>query len=164
MLKRQIREAYSNRTLVLFAVIVLVVIFGGVAEYNHRHIDLMDVLGLTELRGRPVLEILTDMDPAQRAGLLAGSAPPAWHRQASARSHYRGNSGLSGRTAAAQSPVRGPDRPASPSLTSQNHHPQHRQGCRPAKDYHPGREDRCCLGRRKSVLQWPLCDRHAGQV
>lgn len=72
MLRRRIRDAYSNRTLVLFAVAVLMVILGGVAEYGHRHIDLMDVLGLAELKGRSILEIMAVMDPAQSAGLLIG--------------------------------------------------------------------------------------------
>jgi regulator of protease activity HflC (stomatin/prohibitin superfamily) len=72
MLRRRIRDAYSNRTFVLFAIVVLLLILGGVAEYSHRHIDLMDALGLAELRGRSILEIIASMDASQSAGLLIG--------------------------------------------------------------------------------------------
>jgi regulator of protease activity HflC (stomatin/prohibitin superfamily) len=72
MLRRRLRDQYSNRTFVLLTVAVLVFLLSWVTEFRRSQIDVMDFLGLAEYRGRSFLEIMMLMDPRQSIGLLFG--------------------------------------------------------------------------------------------
>lgn len=72
MLRRRLRDQYSNRTFVLMAALGLVLLLSGLTEFGRSEIDLMDFLGLAEYRGRSLLEVMMAMDPAKSVGLLFG--------------------------------------------------------------------------------------------
>ena len=72
MLRRRLKDQYSNRTFVLMAAVGLVLLLSWVTEFRRSQIDVMDFLGLAEYRGRSFLEIMMLMDPRQSIGLLFG--------------------------------------------------------------------------------------------
>ena len=52
MLRRRLKDQYSNRTFVLMAAVGLVLLLSWVTEFRRSQIDVMDFLGLAEYRGR----------------------------------------------------------------------------------------------------------------
>ena len=63
MLRKRLKDQFSNRLFVPLAVVVLTILVGWILEYRHRQIDIMEYLGLAEYVGRPILDILLAMDP-----------------------------------------------------------------------------------------------------
>ncbi len=73
MLRKKLRDQYSNRTFVLGAAVVLAVILGWLTEYGYRQIDLLDYLGLIEFQGRSLLDIWMHSSMDQMIGVLTGT-------------------------------------------------------------------------------------------
>ena len=70
MLRKKLRDQYSNRLFVLLATIALALVIGWLVEYHHRGIVLLDYLDLSDLKGRSLLEIMVLIDPMRSMGLL----------------------------------------------------------------------------------------------
>ncbi|HET90705.1 MAG TPA: hypothetical protein ENN99_08210 [Chloroflexi bacterium] len=73
MLRRRLKDQFSNRTFVLLATVVLVLLLGWLTEYHYRQISLLDYLGLAEFRGRSLLDIWLGISMQQATGSLLGT-------------------------------------------------------------------------------------------
>lgn len=72
MLRRRLKDQHSNRTFVIGAIVVMMLLLGWMMEYRHRQIDLMDSLGLAEFGGKSAFEIFLTISIRQSLMALLG--------------------------------------------------------------------------------------------
>jgi len=70
MLRKKLRDQYSNRIFVPMMIVILVLGVGWLLEYRHREIILMEYLGLIEYIGKPIMEIMLAIGPGESIQLL----------------------------------------------------------------------------------------------
>lgn len=63
MLRKRLRDQFSNRLFIPLAIYLLTFAMGWLFEYSRQQIDLMEYLGLAEYAGRSILEIMVAIDP-----------------------------------------------------------------------------------------------------
>ncbi len=65
MLRKRLRDQYSNRRFIVGATVVIMLLLGWVMEYHHRQIDFMDYLGLAEFKGESMFAIFVSVSVQQ---------------------------------------------------------------------------------------------------
>ena len=70
MLRKKLKNQFSNRSFVLLVIVALSLFFGWMIEYRHRQMDLVEYFDLAEYAGKSAVDVLLTIDPGESVRLL----------------------------------------------------------------------------------------------